>query len=83
MFHAGQLRHRGPRRGLECPVVSLVLHLCVDGGVGPRRALVDPCPQDADLLGRELLALGRHLHLFIQTCDVVDEGAVGAVAGND
>jgi hypothetical protein len=52
------------------------------GIVGPVGSLVDPGAKNADLLGGEAFALGRH-EGAIASADEVDEGAVGAFAGDD
>ena len=51
----------------------------------PRCTLVDPAANQADLPAtqRRRLAFRRHLGVLDQTGDVMDERAVGAVAGQD
>ena len=49
----------------------------------PDRALVDPRAQQADLLRRQRIALGRHLHVGIEPRDEMDQRALRAFAGHD
>jgi hypothetical protein len=51
----------------------------------PVCSLVNPRPQQADLVRRELVSFadGRHLHVLDGIGGIVDEEALGAVAGND
>src|SRR5215469_1936188 len=57
------------------------------GGIGgseslPRSALINPRPQETDLLGSQRLAFAgwRHFHVGHQASGEVDEWAFGAVA---
>jgi hypothetical protein len=49
-----------------------------DTGI-PRHALIDPCPKQTDLPGRELRALDRHDVVGVETGDQLDEMALRAL----
>ncbi len=51
--------------------------------LGPFRSLIDPRPQETDLLGGKPFSNHRHDRSFLQTCHQVDQPAPGAVARLD
>ena len=55
---------------------------CLDRPFGP---LIDPGPQETDLRGCQRIALSRRRHLFVfhQPRHVMDQFALGALAGNN
>ena len=49
----------------------------------PLRALIDPGPKDADLVGRQPISLRGHPLFRVEARDATDEVALGTVAGPD
>lgn len=52
----------------------------------PRQALIDPGAEKRDFMGSEWFVFRsgrRHLHVFDEARDIIDERTAGAVAGND
>ncbi len=73
--------HGGTSRRVERPVVLRGARLPV---VGPGRPLVDPGAEQADLLGRQpFLLLGGHGVVLLVGGHTLDQGAFGALAGQD
>ena len=73
---------RGADGRFEGPMLELAA-IVSRGVVGPRRAGIDPRAEDADVARREWRAFARHEFAGHRAADVVDEAALGALAGND
>ena len=74
-------RHCRAHRPLECPMIGR-LGIAGHRLVGPDGSLIDPGPQDANLVVREAFALGRHDDLFfVHTRDELHQPAFGTLAG--
>ena len=65
------------------PRLVVAQRAVVEAACRKRGALVDPCPQDADLPVAEASARRGHQKVLLHARDQMDQAAVGAVSGNE